>query len=147
MADRGRLITSVQLLSATVACVPVAWPPQGWWWGLGLVALGLWFGLWTMWHNRPGNFSIWPQPSSDAQLITTGPYAWVRHPMYTALCLNCAGLAVWYGTWYQGLAAALVLPIVVAKARLEERHLRQLFATYPAYAAITPMLLPRPRLS
>ena len=39
---------------------------------------------WAIIHNRPGNFNIRPTPKVRGVLVTTGPYRWIRHPMYTS---------------------------------------------------------------
>lgn len=39
--------------------------------------------IWTLVHNQPGNFNIRPTPKTWGTLVTTGPYRWIRHPMYT----------------------------------------------------------------
>src|SRR5659263_263910 len=53
---------------------------------------------WTLVYNRPGNFNIRPTPKVHGVLVTTGPYRWIRHPMYTSVLLGGAALA-----WSSGL--------------------------------------------
>lgn len=48
---------------------------------LALASVAL--ATWTMAHNRLGNFNIRPAPKAHGLLVTTGPYRWIRHPMYT----------------------------------------------------------------
>jgi protein-S-isoprenylcysteine O-methyltransferase Ste14 len=50
--------------------------------------------LWTLFHNRLGNFNIRPTPKSFGVLVTTGPYQQIRHPMYTSVLLGAAALAL-----------------------------------------------------
>ena len=45
--------------------------------------------------NRPGNFNIRPTPKPGARLVRSGPYRWLRHPMYSSLLL--AGMAALVG--------------------------------------------------
>ena len=42
---------------------------------------------WALIHNRPGNFNIRPAPKFRGVMVTTGPYRWIRHPMYTSVLL------------------------------------------------------------
>lgn len=72
--------------------------------GIALVAAGALLGLWAIGVNRPGNFNVRPVPRPGATLVTTGPYRFVRHPMYSSLLL--AGLG--------GVAAAPSFDIVAA---------------------------------
>lgn len=87
--------------------------------------------MWTFRHNRPGNFNIRPTPRQGGQLITTGPYRHIRHPMYSAVLLGAAAMA-----WISPLLPALLawcalLAVLLAKASLEERWMAD---THPAYA-------------
>jgi len=81
----------------------------------------------------------------DTELITTGPFGIVRHPMYLAILL------IWLGGALAMLNAALAagfvafVPAFELRARLEERMLSRHFgAAYTVYAARVPRLLPRP---
>lgn len=118
-----------------------AGPPGGWVWALAAGAGAL--GLWTLAHNRPGNFRIHPHPHPQGHLVTSGPYRWVRHPMYGAVLLLAAALAgVVADRWSAGLWL-LLLGVLDVKARLEERCLRARFADYGAYGASTGRFFPR----
>ena len=46
-----------------------------------LLAIAVTLAIWTLTVNRPGNFRIVPDPKTGGQLITSGPYHWIRHPM------------------------------------------------------------------
>jgi protein-S-isoprenylcysteine O-methyltransferase Ste14 len=83
---------------------------------------------------------------ADHQVIDTGPYAWVRHPIYTGLILATVATAGLRGTLFAATGAALVVIGLWIKSRLEERFLREELGAqaYDGYAARTPMLIPRP---
>jgi protein-S-isoprenylcysteine O-methyltransferase Ste14 len=81
---------------------------------------------------------------ADHRVVDTGPYAIVRHPIYTGIILACAATAAQLGT---ALAVAGVLVLSVGfwiKARLEERFLRSQLeeGAYDAYRQKVPMLVP-----
>jgi protein-S-isoprenylcysteine O-methyltransferase Ste14 len=111
--------------------------------GLGLVlfAVGLGFAVWARVHIGRN----WGSPMSrrdDPELVSSGPYHFVRHPIYTGLLVAGAGTAValsWAGLIAVGLAGVYF----VYSATVEERHLaEQLPAAYPAYRRSTKMLVP-----
>jgi protein-S-isoprenylcysteine O-methyltransferase Ste14 len=108
----------------------------------GLAAAGAAVGLWALAHNRPGNFNIRPTPRAGGHLVRTGPYRWVRHPMYTSVML-CAGAGAWAAASGWGWAAAAALVAVLAtKARLEEQWMLQRHPGYAAYREGTRRFLP-----
>jgi protein-S-isoprenylcysteine O-methyltransferase Ste14 len=77
------------------------------------------------------------------ELITSGPYALVRHPIYTGLLLAFAGSAMARGEWRGLLAEALVFGALWSKLRLEETLMRAQFgATYEAYSRRVAALVP-----
>jgi len=109
---------------------PQAWSPPA----LALLACSASLGLWTMFHNRPGNFNIRPEPKARGRLVTGGPYRYMRNPMYSALLLFAAAEVVAYGDIWK-IACWLILALVLlAKVILEERALRAQFPGYAAYA-------------
>ena len=109
--------------------------------GLGL-SLGIALGLWALWANRPGNFNIRPDPRAGAQLIEHGPYRWMRHPMYTALMLACAGLVAVSASLWAGAAWIAMVVVLVRKAAIEEALMTQTHPGYAAYAARTRRFVP-----
>ena len=97
---------------------------------------------WTLVYNRPGNFNIRPVPKIHGVLVTTGPYRWIRHPMYTSVLLGAGALA-WTSSpligWVTWLALAIVL---LKKSTLEERWMCAKHPGYAAYILRTKRFLP-----
>jgi protein-S-isoprenylcysteine O-methyltransferase Ste14 len=100
----------------------------------GVLVAGIALGGWALSANRPGNFNIRPVPKAGGQLVRGGPYAWIRHPMYSAILL--AGLAGVYGVdipgrTLVGTAFFALLGVLWVKAGLEEQWM---LAQHPGYA-------------
>ena len=84
-----------------------------------------------------------PLPKQRGQLVTTGLYAHVRHPIYSALLLLSLGVVLDAGWWPQLVVALMLLLLLRIKAQFEETLLRRAYPKYAAYAAKTPMFFPR----
>ena len=78
----------------------------------------------------------------DVALVTTGPYAWCRHPLYAWSLLSGFGLGLATQTWLWPILAITVLGLLFSREiPREERLLAQLHgAAFSAYAASTPAL-------
>jgi protein-S-isoprenylcysteine O-methyltransferase Ste14 len=110
---------------------------------LSISAVGLLIGLYTLAHNKLGNFDIYPEPLPDACLVTSGPYRWIRHPMYTSLLVMMLGVALFHNTWANYLGLLLLLIAVYGKIRREESHLHVRFEDYSDYVKRTHRLIPK----
>jgi protein-S-isoprenylcysteine O-methyltransferase Ste14 len=111
--------------------------------GLVVTALGLGFSVWARRHlgtNWSGSVTI----KREHDLVQTGPYAWVRHPIYTGLLLAFVGSAVARGN-VQGLVGFAIITLgLIRKLRIEERWMRETFGeAYATYCARVPALVPR----
>lgn len=104
-------------------------------------AIGLFFAAS---RTMGSNWSIVARTRPDHDLVTSGPFAHVRHPIYVALFLFMVAMAVAYGH-YWGLVPGVPLYIVgtIIRVRIEERMLRAQFGTaYDAYAARVKRFVP-----
>lgn len=89
------------------------------------------------------NWSATVQLKQEHQLVTSGPYRWIRHPIYTGLLLLFLGNAVMVGDWRGLLAVAIVFVSFWRKFRLEESWLAAHFGeAYRLYQARTKALIP-----
>jgi protein-S-isoprenylcysteine O-methyltransferase Ste14 len=73
------------------------------------------------------------QKDRGQMVISTGPYHYVRHPMYSAIVVFVVGTALLLGSWYGVLFGLIIAAILARRAVLEERTLRQELAGYAAY--------------
>ncbi len=71
------------------------------------------------------------------QVITTGPYALVRHPMYTAVIVIMFALPVTLGSRFGLIPAALLVALLMLRTYLEDRTLQAELPGYPEYARET----------
>jgi protein-S-isoprenylcysteine O-methyltransferase Ste14 len=80
----------------------------------------------------------------DHKLIQTGPYSYVRHPIYTGLLLATVGTALAQRKWQGLLAVAIILVAHIRKARKEEALMTSQFGDiYQEYRRNSGFLLPR----
>lgn len=84
-----------------------------------------------------------PMPRDDAQLIETGAYALVRHPIYGGLILAAFGWAIVQASIIAVALAAGLAGFFRLKSAREEAWLVTQFPGYPAYRARTPRFIPR----
>lgn len=83
-----------------------------------------------------------PYPRADAELVETGVYALVRHPIYGGLVLGACGWGLFMASPAALAAAALLLGFFELKSRREEAWLERRFSGYAAYRARTRRLIP-----
>jgi protein-S-isoprenylcysteine O-methyltransferase Ste14 len=121
--------------------VPDGWPVElG---GVLLVAMGIGFAIWAR-SYLGSNWSSMVTVKQDHDLIRGGPYAWVRHPIYSGLLLAIAGTALAFGEWRDLVALALVFASCWYKLRLEERWMLETFGSaYEDYRKRVFALIPK----
>jgi protein-S-isoprenylcysteine O-methyltransferase Ste14 len=112
------------------------------WGGTALLAFGLAFSVWARVHIGR-NWSATVTVKQDHELIRSGPYALVRHPIYTGLLLAFIGTAIVRGEWRGVLALLIVFAALWRKLRLEERWMIETFGEeYRRYRERTAALIP-----
>jgi len=86
-----------------------------------------------------------PRPRDGAELVETGVYAFVRHPIYGGLILAAFGWAIVQASIVAVALVVLLAAFLRVKSTREEAWLEQRFPAYAAYRMRTPRLIPRPR--
>jgi len=154
-SSESRVSTYAHQLMLNAALVLLFWPAPGLTsWFLPrrfhfLVAIGvivqagfLLLGVWARRHlgrNWSGEVRI----AVDHQLVRTGPYGLLRHPIYTAMLGMFLGTALASSQYHALLGLAILVVAYLRKTRLEEQILRQTFGPdYDAYRRDTWALVP-----
>lgn len=109
--------------------------------GVVMVAAGLAFAVWARRHLGP-NWSGTVTIKENHALIRTGPYHYVRHPIYSGLLVALLGTAVVIGEWRGLLAFILAFAALAYKSKVEEGRMREVFPEYDQYCRETAALIP-----
>ena len=137
----SKFLVAVQFLSVGVISIPkesIMIIP--FWWILLLVATVT--ALWIFTHNKLGNFNVVPEIREKAKLIVTGPYKYVRHPMYSSLILFMLGVILWHFNWVNVVSLFIMIVAVALKAFKEESLWQNHHDGYIDYQKTTKMIIP-----
>jgi protein-S-isoprenylcysteine O-methyltransferase Ste14 len=102
---------------------------------IGIGSLGSLLVLWRLGKN----FSIMPEAR---KLVTGGPYAHARHPLYTVEMITIAGTALQFAAPWSWLIALVVVTLLWIRSHFEEQVLEEAYPEYAAYRARTKRFIP-----
>jgi protein-S-isoprenylcysteine O-methyltransferase Ste14 len=116
-------------------------PPTLDWIGAMLTAIGIGFAIWAR-VILGQNWSPRPAVKEHHELVTTGPYAYVRHPIYTGIMLAALGTAL-TGSVFGSALFLLISITFTVRMNKEEKIMLDLFPEhYPEYQKHTKRLVP-----
>jgi protein-S-isoprenylcysteine O-methyltransferase Ste14 len=109
--------------------------------GLAVFVLGLALAIWArVFLGR--NWGMPMSQKADPELVTTGPYRSIRHPIYTGIILAMVGTTIAVSLYWL-VAVVVIGAYFLYSAVVEERSMARLFPdSYPAYKQSTKMLIP-----
>ena len=147
----GGLLIGVRELPWSAALGMRLWPPSSALYLIGLALLvgGLGFSVWARVHlgrNWSGTVTV----KEGHELIRSGPYGYVRHPIYTGILTGVLGTVLCSGTLRSVLGLVIIAIAFSRKLRAEEVFMRETFpGQYEQYSEEVPALVPftRPRRS
>lgn len=151
--ERGEWFVVIQgVLFVLIGAGPRTWPGAPVW-APPSTTLGTYLGLALMLAGAalslPGlialgsrNLTALPYPKATAELVESGPYAIVRHPIYSGLILASFGWGLYLHAWLTLLFAAALFVLFDLKSRREERWLTERFPQYRDYRKRVKKLLP-----
>jgi protein-S-isoprenylcysteine O-methyltransferase Ste14 len=144
------------LIPLVIGGALIAWHPTRWPWlaarlwprsftvycaGVALLIVGLAFSVWARVHlgrNWSGTVTV----KEGHELIRSGPYGYVRHPIYTGILAAVLGTAIASGTVHAALGLLVIAAALLRKLRIEERFMRETFpGEYERYSAEVPALI------
>ena len=109
--------------------------------GALILAAGFAFAVWARVHlGRDWSGTV--RLKEDHSLVTSGPYRFVRHPIYTGILLGFIGSALAFGEWRGILAILVILFGILVRCRAEEQAMRETFPEYEEYRRKTRALIP-----
>ncbi len=88
------------------------------------------------------NLTAVPFPKAQATLVETGPYGFVRHPMYSGAAMLALGWALWVQGWLTIGYAIILFLFFDVKSRREEQWLKEKFSGYESYRRRVRKLIP-----
>ena len=102
--------------------------------GAALLCLGIWLSFAVLRENSYAAPVVKVQKERGHKVVSTGPYAYVRHPMYASVLLIGAGAPLLLGSWWGFLAMPLFMLVLGVRATMEERMLTAELEGYADYA-------------
>ena len=107
-----------------------------------LFIAGILLGVMSILFMRFDNLRIFPEPKKDIRLVTAGPYKILRHPMYTSVLFLSASFIAESQSVFPYIFWFILLGVLMAKIRIEERLLPKYFPEYSEYQKRTWKLIP-----
>ncbi|MEX2596775.1 MAG: methyltransferase [Salibacteraceae bacterium] len=104
--------------------------------------IGIMLGIWAIVAMNPWKVSIFPEPTKVNELIVSGPYRWIRHPMYASILLICLSLAIDRMHRIDFMVFAILLINQLIKLTHEEKLLQAKFPAYTSYMQKSNALIP-----
>lgn len=109
--------------------------------GLGVASLS---GSWWVFRSIDKNITPTVATREDHDLVTTGPFRWVRHPLYTSGTVFFASLSLLAANWFMGLAGLSAFVMLLVRLPKEEQELIERFGDeYRDYMKRTGRFLPK----
>jgi protein-S-isoprenylcysteine O-methyltransferase Ste14 len=106
-----------------------------------LVVLGILLLAWSA-LNLGHSLTPFPRPLPDGELVTSGAYRLVRHPIYCAVLAGVLGVSLITGNWLRLVLTGVLFLFFDRKARREELWLLQQYPAYAAYKSRVKKLIP-----
>jgi protein-S-isoprenylcysteine O-methyltransferase Ste14 len=103
--------------------------------GAIFLLLGIWICTLTMMENSFAAPVVKIQDERGQHVITTGPYSYVRHPMYAGAIVFFAGTALLLGSWWGLVSVPALIVLLAIRTFIEEKTLRAGLRGYDEYAA------------
>lgn len=131
LAQLLAIVAHIVLAVATWPWKPLSFP---------FIAVGLGIGLWSAITMR-SSLHVLPAPNGNG-LVTTGPFAFIRHPIYLGIILACLGVHLSSPQSRMWILFGFLTIVLLTKIGLEERALSKAYPDWDSYKRKTKRLIP-----
>ncbi len=111
--------------------------------GAMIFFMGIALFAWSFVSMPRASFTLMPEPRATIVLAQSGPYHWVRHPMYLSVILCGLGAVLIDGRYAKWLGLAVLLLVLIFKLKREERFLLIRLPAYAQYMTKSNALIPK----
>lgn len=128
--------TAIAIMAYTGSWFAKTWP-------LLLIEIsGVLLGVFSVFVMRIGNFNVRPIVKKNGKMVTSGPYKYIRHPMYASILLTLYPLLIEQFSWFRFAVMMILTITLVVKLNFEEGLLRIHFKNYQHYMTSSKRLIP-----
>ena len=139
---KSKILVFIQFFVIFLMVLPFGAPTNHFVLGVSVTAFGLLIGVVALWVNKLGNFNIVPDIKEECILITSGIYAYIRHPMYASVLLSMLGVMILYFSPYELVLFMVLLVNMLTKMLYEEKLWHCEGSEYEKYTHNTKRLIP-----
>ena len=138
---KGKILVTIQFTCLVLLMIVTNWLVLPWWSFL-LLGISGFLAFWAMAVMKLGNFNIVPYPVVNGNLVTSGPYSVIRHPMYTSIFIFAIALLAGQFDYLKLIVSLVLVAGLVVKMIYEEGLLCNHFPNYKAYMQKTKRIIP-----
>ena len=138
----SRILVGLQFFFIFLMLLPLDTQTQHPYVGIFITLVGIVIGLLGIYEHKSGNFNIRPVIKENCELVTTGIYAYIRHPMYLSVLVGMFGIVVIYFTYYELALYILLFVTMFIKMFYEESLWKCHSPAYIEYMKKTKRFLP-----
>ncbi|WP_297440274.1 isoprenylcysteine carboxylmethyltransferase family protein [Sulfurimonas sp.] len=139
---KSRILVGLQFFIIFLMLLPIGSQTQYPFVGAAVLVLGIVIGLLAIKEHESGNFNIRPDIKENCELVMTGVYTYIRHPMYLSVLLSMLGVALIYFTYYELVLYFLLVVTLLVKMLYEESLWKCHNPEYETYISKTKRVIP-----
>jgi len=139
---KSKILVALQFFIIFLMILPLGTPVKHLYLGSAVLVFGLVIGLLAVKEHKRGNFNIRPDIKENCELVISGIYSYIRHPMYFSVLMSMFGMTLLYFTYYEFTLFILLLITLLVKLFYEESLWKCHNPAYIEYREKTKRLIP-----
>lgn len=139
---KSKILVGLQFFIIFLMLLPIGSPVEYPYIGLTVIGIALLIGFLAITEHERGNFNIRPDIKEDGELVMSGIYRFVRHPMYLSVLLAMFGVAMVFFTYYEFVLFIFLVMTLVVKLLYEEHLWKCHDKAYCEYMKKTKRFIP-----